>query len=112
MLLTERANQPPSTSRPGIFYEEPVLFHHWLMRSRRIPFPANSNLWVETCSFGLHTVLTQFLTTAEFTGWQEFRTIAKEKLGERFVEDQEVREKGVERNLSDEVIRANRRHWQ
>ncbi len=103
----------PQESPPSVvYYDETVIFYHWLMYSRQVPYPTNEGLWIQACSFGLWTVLTSFLTPEEFARWEVYRSSAKRQLGERFLDDPECKEKGVARQATDDVILANRRHWQ
>ncbi len=91
---------------------ECVVFHAWLIRAGQVHPGTARRLWYKaTVQFDVHTVVTQFLTTAEFEKWQVFRTAATEYFGERFVPDLRVQEQGMERKQLEETIRGSRRYW-
>ncbi len=109
MTERQRFNQQRPAPPTQVYIEEPVIFHRFL--TRFVSYPANQCLWVETCSFGLYTITRDFLTTQEFTRWHTYRHRVQQHLGERFLEDPEMKEKGFERPHTEETIRRNRRHF-
>jgi len=107
--MTEQHNHQRPAPPTQVYIEEPVIFHRFL--TRFVPYPTNQCLWGETCSFGLYTVTRDFLTTREFAMWHTYRRGAQQRLGERFLEDPEMKEKGFERPHTEETIRRVRRHY-
>ncbi len=105
----QRNNLPRPAPPTQVFVEEAVVFHRFLMKF--VCYPTNVCLWVETCSFGLHPVVRDFLTTEEFAKWHYYRRRTQQVLGERFVEDPEIKEKGFARPHTEETIRRVRRHF-
>jgi hypothetical protein len=91
-----------------IYYEESVIFYHWLMDSKQIKYPHNEGLWIKVCSFGLRIVLESFLLESEYQQWLRFREAAIRYFGERFVEDKSCKNL---RRSTDEQVRSSCKHW-
>lgn len=105
----QRNNLPQPAPPTQMFVEEAVVFHSFLMKF--VHYPTNQGLWVETCSFGLYPVVRDFLTNEEFAKWNYYRRGIQQVLGERFVEDSEIKEQGFARPHAEETIRRVRRHF-
>jgi hypothetical protein len=97
-------------SQDDIYYEEAVIFYHWLMycQPRPIEYPLNEGLWIHVCSFGLRSVLESFLLEAEYQQWLRYRASAQRQLGERFLEDDGCKNL---RRSPDEQVEDSRKHW-
>ena len=105
----QRHNLPRPAPPTQVFVEEAVVFHRFLMKF--VSYPTNQCLWVETCSFGLYPVVRDFLTHEEFAKWHYYRRGIQQVLGERFVEDAQMKEQGFQRPHTEETIRRVRRHF-
>lgn len=94
------------------YYEEQVIFYHWLcyQQPRPIEYPTNQQVWSIVCSMSLRVALEEFLLEHEYQAWTRYRASAIRQLGERFVADPECSE-GIRRRQSDEQIRHNRAYW-
>jgi hypothetical protein len=109
MMKDQAALQITKKEQP-IYYEEAVIFYHWLMfcKPRPIAYPINDTIWINVCSFGLRAVLEGFLLRREYEQWLQYRASAQQKLGKRFVEDRGCKNL---RRSTDEQVESNRPHF-
>ena len=93
-----------------IYYEEDVIFYHWLMhcRPRSIAYPLNEGIWIKVCSWGLRPVLESFLLASEYERWLRYRASAQQQPGVRFLEDPSCKHL---RRSTDEQVEVSRQHW-
>lgn len=91
----------------NIYYEEPVIFHQWLFSDPK-PVHDPMGVWINVCSWGMRPVLESFLLETEYQTWLTYRASAKQRLGERFVEDSSCK---TLRRSTDEQVRASWKHW-
>ena len=102
--------QAGSVNQAGVYYEEAVIFYHWLYfcQPRPIAYPLNEGLWIKVCSWGLRPVLEGLLLGHEYQHWLGYRASAQRQLGERFLADPACAHL---RRSTDEQVIESRKHW-
>ena len=97
-------------NQTGVYYEEAVIFYHWLYSCtpRPIAYPLNEGLWIKVCSWGLRPVLESLLLEREYQRWMRYRASARQQLGERFLADPAC---ALLHRSTDEQVSESRRHW-